>query len=67
MIKKDDNEPDDKASRRLEEFNRQRQPVPDENPLPDIPEDENKEDADSDSEEDMPVKSKEKNKKTPKK
>ena len=67
MIKKDDNEPDDKASRRLYEFNRQRQAVPDEKPLEDIPEDENKEDAGGDSGEDIPGKSKEKNKKTPKK
>ena len=32
MTKKDENEPEDKALRRLNEFNRQRAPVPDNTP-----------------------------------
>ena len=38
MTKKDENEPEDKALRRLNEFNRQRAPVPSDTPPPNLPE-----------------------------
>jgi hypothetical protein len=53
MTKKNENEPEDKARRRLNEFNRQRQAVPDEKEQPDQPAGEKEAAEEEDSAEDQ--------------
>lgn len=52
MAKKDPNEPDNKARKRLDEFNRQRQAVPEKNDDDDLTEEENVEESEREEEED---------------
>ncbi len=67
MTKKDENEPEDKALRRLNEFNRQRAPVPDNTPPPNLPDSDVEDGPDDNPGEEDPDASKENSLSSPKK